>query len=470
MDTTLLARYRAYLVLVIITIIVFVAVAPPVAGQNGVCPDDTEQLQTPPGTYPAGSSVCKPSGADNISTGFHGDAPCGGGVIVSDDLPWGSDHPITRIVPPAGQGYPNGKAKMSFIFTSFSVYGTRYEDEVNWRLESYGPTGIRLASTTISSNSYTQVLGENPCEGYYICASNKALWYIVNEVELSAAQGGWFELKVSWPANYAQMPHYWYTSMQVWPADFPAPPLCSIPGGELPTPTPTPGPTNTPQPTNTPEGPTATNTPGPSPTPTITPTATTPPTATGTAYPTQEPPEETWTPQATNTPQQLVTRPAEDTPTPFAMETMPAITLPGIQYPSVGGVPTARPFDLDLTPNATNEARATEMASGVATVGAVATRWLTPSVEGIGYMSTTVTTTTGISSPVDIAELLVSDLTRPIAFIKFLGLYMPNTWPLILFVLLAAAWVFFNLIVKYGIAIVSESLEVLRKIVDLVKP
>jgi hypothetical protein len=145
---------------------------------------------------------------------------------------------------------------------------------------------------------------------------------------------------------------------------------------------------------------------------------------------------------------------------------VPPLDLPTLSWPEVGGVNTPEPLDVALTPNATGNAVATDVADWTSNVGVVATRWYTSTNWGIGSLNTEITTTTGISSPAEIAGALAGSITTPISYAKAVAIYMPNLWPLIFFLLLATAWIFFILIAKFGVAIISDVINFLFKLIE----
>jgi hypothetical protein len=139
-----------------------------------------------------------------------------------------------------------------------------------------------------------------------------------------------------------------------------------------------------------------------------------------------------------------------------------------VPAPDIGPVDTPAPFTVGLTPNPTTIAMQTEISGWEEDVSLVVTRWYTATFHSLGNLDTTVTTTTGISTPGEIANAMIGTIAQPISYFRGLVLYMPNTWPYIFLILLMLAWVLFNIIAKLSVGVIAEVLEILRKLVELI--
>lgn len=462
------ARKRAALWLALLLAGLLLAVAQrPAAAQTTICGDDLVPLQAPPGTYPSTTSFC---GVDDgrLSNGYGGDMPCGGAILGYSTWPIGTgeDYIITMI-PPTNQLFPSGQAKISFLWAGFStITGLGInEPDTSWTIRTFSSAGQQIAATQIRADdpSVDIHIGNNPCgDAGWFCVG-PAYWYYVTVTLAMPNQYGYVHVQAS--GRYKSM----FTSFRVGDAAGGAPGMCDVPGA----------PTPTPEPSATPDG-TATNTPTATltSTPTETPTGTPPtPTLTGTPtatdFSTAPPPDETWTPRPTqpaptSTPIILVTVPAQATPTPFGNATMPPLILATADLPEPGLIfPTPPPITVDGTP-ISNTVNVGDISTRTAEMMIIVTRWYTTTEQAFTWIDPTITTTTGISSPVQIAAMMAESVAAPISWIRAIQYMMPNAWPMVLAALLSLAWMVFIIIAKFAIAVIAEVIEVIRKLIELI--
>lgn len=410
--------------------------------QSGSCPDYTHELGYISGFYPT-LKICD-DGSQSTERVMVPGMPCEVGIRTRHA--YVGEQPGVYVIFPNGQVFPSGHAKVSFFASGLDILGRRRAPDLGFIVESFNGSGVKIGQRVITTVYPV-------AEGEFIELPNGDRLFLfpnsgVPPLTLPAVAGGYLRIRENvqnWSTGWEMY------GLVVVDANGYAPSPCN---GEIPNYN-TPTPTHTLAPTDTPAGPTA--------------TATNTPTATSTpwAFPSVTPVTSTPTAWPTRTPQPLHTMPVPPTPTPMPTLELSTIVPPAIDPPSVGGFDTPEAFDIALTPNATTEARLDDMATVAADGGAIATRWYTSTQSSLGWMGTGVTNTTGISSPVQIASELSTNLTAPIRYAKAVGIYVPNLWPIILFLLLATIWIFFVLIVKYGIAIVAETAEVLRKLIEL---
>lgn len=194
----------------------------------------------------------------------------------------------------------------------------------------------------------------------------------------------------------------------------------------------------------------------------------------------------TITPQPTQTPIVVPTIPQPATPTRPPSAILPTLSFPSLSTPSFDNmvistvqfpeiaIPTASefgtpiPFDMMVTPNGTAEVRATQIAEWGDSSGLVLTRWYTTTGYSTGAFSTTITGTAGVSSVVEIAGFMGGAVAAPFGYVRLIQAYLPTVWPLVLFLLIAAGWVVFNLVAKYGIAIIATIIEWIRRLIELI--
>lgn len=257
------------------------------------------------------------------------------------------------------------------------------------------------------------------------------------------------------------------------------PVICLLPGWDnpydslaTPTPAPTLPPTWTPTGTWTP--PTATNTPTPWATPPLNSTATIFPTPTATAI--QFP---VITAQPTATPYTIPTLAPFEGPGTIPVPTLAAIQWPTLEIPTLAPLTTPNPLIVTVQNEygATIEAQSTSMWEWAEGSVDIATRWAEPlawtedlfsvweeTEGGAGFYTVELTNTDTISTPVQSAQVAVSRAVYPVRFLKTLQLYAPATWPLVSVVFISAILMLFTLFTKFGIAIVTTVIEVIRRV------
>lgn len=424
---------------ILLAVAVLVASTATLWAQNGVCPDDTEQIPIMPGAWPGAMAMC--AEGNGVATFWDGpESPCGGGVEMRRAFV--GEQPGLVVVFPAGQAFPSGQVLVSFYAHALDILGKPVASQHGFVIRSFDSARQQIGAQVAHTGSAQLIIGNKP---YWRYPRNP-----LTPIVLPAAQGGYLHISAdSIPALASAFNLF---SLRVWDAAGTSPALCDAPGA-LPTPTPS----QTPIPTETPIGaPTAT----PSATPSSVPTM-------PQGYPTATPPTQTPTPNPSATPRPFNTLPPLHTPTLIPGSDMPGLIIPGLDLPDLGGVEEEVSLTVGLTPNATTEARINGVATQMAVGGEIATRWYTTTQESLSWLSTDSTATTGISSPVDIATAMTGSLTTPISYVKAMQLYLPHLWPMILFLFLVTIWMFFILIVKFAIAVIADSSDVLRRIIEL---
>ncbi len=482
-----MARNSTYLTLFLLLLL---TVPLPARAQSGSCPDYTNELSpSPTGTYPSNTKFC--AGKDSSATFgiVYGDEyPCSTAINVGSTVGAvmkGEFDPLL-IVPPSAMPFSAGYANMRFEFHPAGFFG-EYTQDVLIKIESYSPTGVLRAQTVFNVRDHPSVVSQ---------FGNT--WYLP-ELQLAAEQNGYFTLQVVAPTP-TSLADYFISGLQITDSSgFPA--TCQIPGGGWPTATPSPTPipppaTNTPQstPQNTPTGtwqPTATATNTPQNTPQNTPTA----------WPTS--PGGTFTPWPSATPYTPQEIDAEPTGTPLPLPFLPDIgfpsvnlpgdigygnapmpgnigfpsfpppehtsaTYPEINVPSVPIFSTPDGIGVSLTPNATTEAKLIEVRGWISNTEETVDRWSGATAAGLGWLNPDITSTTGISSPMQIAAAITEPITLPISYVRSLSVYVPHIWPYIFLIFLMLLWIFFNLMAKFGLAIISEILDVIRRVIELI--
>jgi hypothetical protein len=452
-------RVAAFLFVVVVVAGAVVMVWPAFA-QSGSCPSWAWELfPTPFGTSPGSLKFC--DGTNEVGTWslfVDQDVPCAAGLKYNEPLWVGDIEWPLVIVPPTTMNF-SGDAKFQFYIHGQTILGGQITEGIVLHARSYGPGGNLLHSISIPVDDFPATL----------TPTGLNIWKVQN-VLIHAETSGYMTLSVWEPVTFLGNGSFYIESFGITQAGQPGAEMCDIPD------TPTPTPTNTA--TSTPTVPPfETPTPDPSITPSV--TATTDPAATSTATPSITAPAPTttststaWstapggtiTPLPTATQMVIITVPPENTPTPWPAVTIPALDIPQVEFPVPVSIDTPEPIVVGLTPNATTIAMQVEIEEWVSDVGVVATRWYTSTQWGVTTLSTTVSSSTGISSPVAIAAEMAEAITTPISYAKAVQFYMPNLWPMVFFLLIATAWIFFNLIAKFGIAIGSELLELLYKI------
>src|SRR5690606_9699663 len=89
--------------------------------------------------------------------------------------------------------------------------------------------------------------------------------------------------------------------------------------------------------------------------------------------------------------------------------------------------------------------------------------WITDTAGIVSSLDPSVTDTTVISSPNQIAAIAASSVSVPVSYAKSVSYYMPNTWPYILAGLGFVTFMFFNVLAKFIINNFGKLLEIVRR-------
>jgi hypothetical protein len=386
--------------------------------------------------------------------------PCTSGLKVDSWDPTNQGQPKIYLVPPTSQAFPSGNARLRWQMSADRWAISDYDIQVT--VKAYNQDNHEIGTRTVSMKDFPHVTN-NIGEEFYTM-----------EITIRMVQNGYLTVQVTNPVGPFYLYDAFYYGFRLLDRDhWPPIDYCSVQGVPVPTltmtPTPTatgtPAPTNTPNPSATPTG-TPPNTPTPSHTPTDTATPTHSPTPQ--IFPTGS--GGTSTPFSTRTPPSVNTVQSPRTPTRLPVSDLPTVTVPDVLFPSFGEIGTPVPFDLELelTPNLTRQAQATEVAEWGENGLAVVTRWYTSTNFAGGVMSTTITSTTGISTPTQIGISLVSYVGEPFRWIRGIQQYIPNMWPLVLFSLIVFLWIFFTLLVKWAVGVSATVAEIVRRIIELI--
>lgn len=448
-------------VIVFLVVVLFVAFcAQNIVAQSGSCPDWTSGIvPTPGGTYPGTLNACADSGLSHrVSVINDPDAPCSSGIRVESWDPANQGQAAIYLVPPTSQTFPSGSARLRFQMSADRWAISDYDIRVE--INSYNTDNQQIGQRRIYMLDFPHVINQVGDQYYTI------------EVTLPMVQNGYVTVQVIEPTGpFYAYDVFYYGFKLLDQSHWPPLDYCYVNGQPVPTLTPTPSatPTGTPEPTNTPApSPTPTGTPPDTPTPSHTPTASHTPTHTTTpqTFPTSA--GGTPSPFPTRTPPSVPTVPRQNTPTRLPVVSLPTLSLPSLNTPSAADFGTPEPFgDMALTPNPTAAAQATQMAEWSSGNLAVVTRWYTTTVFSTGSFSTTITGTAGYSSVVEIAGVLGESVAAPISYVRLIQTYLPNLWPLVLFLLLAVGWIFFNLVAKYAVSIIGNLGELIRRLIEL---
>lgn len=432
-----------------------------VMAQSGTCPDWTNGVSPiPPGSYPGPMAMCASQGLGHrVTTVLGSEYPCGGGLQVDAWDPANQGQAEIYLVPPSSQLFPSGRAYLRVQISADRFAISDYDIVIG--VSSFNEFDQQIGDTEFHLSAYPFV--------YTQWAASKVFTV---QVSIPMVKDGYAVLDIRDPTGPLYVYDLYYFGFKLVDSQWPLPEYCEV-DGQLPptltptpsnTPTYTPQPTNTPTPSNTPTG-TPPNTPTPSNTPDNTPTITPSPTAQ--VYPTSA--GGTPSPFPTRTPQTISTVPVQPSPTRLGVVLFPTVSFPGVDVPtfsapSVGALGTAEPFDMLLTPNATMQAEATLMSEfGVQAVGVISD-WYTMTNWAGGIFSTTITNTTGLSSVVQIAAVMGESVAQPIGYVRALHDYMPNMWPLIIFLLLAFIWILLNLALKWVIPWFTLIFDLIKKL------
>jgi hypothetical protein len=422
-------------------VIIILTLTRPAAAQNGACPDYTSALgPVPGGTHPGASAVCTSGNGDNTFVVSGPQYPCGGGIQIHAGAL--DDWPSIQLAPPAAQPYPTGVARVRFQASPATYWGGQPSSDVLGVMRSYDSNGYHLQDMPFNLRDYpSRVLDMG------------GIVYLVEDL-IFFEQGGYIEIHIS-DSNTWTIDDIFFFNWQIEDSAYPMPEVCNSSSWPTPTPTNSPTPSQTPTPTETPS---------------ITPTATTTPTITPVPSdtPTQWPTSDGGggeTPAPTVTPYNPATVPAEPTGTELPPLQLPDVSLPSLSVPSVPEVGTPSAPNIALTPNATTQANATAISGWISDTEQMYSGWITSTKYGLSWLDPDgVGATDGISTPVQIADQMVGTIAQPISAIRGLSVYIPNIWPYLFLIFLMLIWIFFNLLVRFGIAIVGTGAEILRRV------
>lgn len=417
------------------------------------------------GTYPANMVFCVNDIAliySNIVV--NGNWACDSAIIQNIWYPTQAGFGEFYGLYPTTQPFPSGVANVRFQFMADTVYVHNYNIDV--RFTSFTGQNNYVGTESVRISGFPYVLSMDGERIYFV------------DLQLPVAEGGYISFYVEAPTGPYDAYLVRWSGVKIKDSNYTMEPFCIV-ESQTPTPTWTPSPTTTATPTPTPTG-TATHTPDPSITPSDTP-VNTPTSSTSTATITRTPsPSPTYPIYATSaggtptimpsaTRRVIGTIAAPSTATRLNVPNMPTISVPGYGVPTLVSLGTAEPFEeIFLTPNGTIQANRTAIAVYSANSSAVISDWYTMTNWAGGIFSTTVTNTTGLSNVVEIAGTIGGSVAVPLTYIRALPDYVPNLWPLILFLLLAMGWILFTLSLKFAISIIGSLLEVVRRLIELI--
>lgn len=436
-----MARRYPYLALLgaLLIILVTAAQARPAAAQWGACPPGTYSLGSPSGIYPGDAIVC--SSALSIVSLVNTNPetyPCSQ-HILHRNAQMSPEHPQqpVYIIPPADAFLGQRLRVTFFIFTRPKIPGFwiippgQEIDDVTLTLRYYNSSGTEYSVSSQPLSAYRRIntYYEGPGRQYYPV-------YIVDQRLNAAGAGGYVSARLTYGGDTDQYNHNWaMSSIKIGNEHDILPEHCQIPNTENPGPTPPPPPTPTLLPTWTPN-PSATATPPPVTTPGATAPGTTP--------------QATWT----ITPVIFPTTRAESTPTPWAPISLPTISWPTPQptvvWADTGGGGDDPELGLGGMINTINN-------SWQPAIAAV-DDWADPNSSAA----------TGNASPVETALEMAQHVTRPVSYVKAIATYMPNLGPYILYLLMLAGFIAFNIMSRFSLSLSARILEIIRRIVELI--
>lgn len=400
------------------------------------CPDNYVLLWPAPyGFSPGGMTLCDttpPGYASQWQLDYDPELPCEMGVRHNHPLMWLQDKVRLLIIPSANYQFPSGVAELQFYTYGWS-YAAGNMSNVNVRIYTYDQFGAEIGFTGINANNYEHIVTAGP----FVYDLFK-----VDNVLVYAETGGWFEIEIGsqpFVSGYTGI-----QSLAMADSNGTMPTMCFVAEME---PTPSATPTQeagqmTPTPTITP-----TATLEPTATMIITGTATMTPVATSTPWPTSA--GGTATVVATGTPQVYSPSQMDATPTRIPIGTMPPLVFPTLQGVDPAGWPTlavGNPGGGTVAPNLTVDAYYVTVEERVAEVALVATQWATAT--NFVWIIEDIQSGQIISHPEQVAGVMVSQITAPVARVKGLSIYMPHSWPYLWFIFLMVLFVAMNVMVK----------------------
>lgn len=205
--------------------------------------------------------------------------------------------------------------------------------------------------------------------------------------------------------------------------------------------------------------------------PTATPTPGDPPTE---ATPTPWPTSDYVTPNPTATPTPIVwpTVPARATATPWDPPSLSPIIWPTVDWPAVPTVEPPPPVEVTVESGSVIEERSTRTYEMAGDVVDIATRWAEPidwaagSIDPGGATGSGITGTVPVSTTAGAMASTVSSIAYPFRFLRSVKAYMPNTWRALFPLFLVFLIVFGVHLAKFAVTIISEVLEVIRRLWD----
>lgn len=414
--------------LLIVLIVAFFFFVPDARAQSGVCPPGTFELGTMAGTWPDGTKLCVDSDYVDYSltqpfiyVKDDANLPCGQQAVASNmnALPTLQYSPSFFFVPPVSQDL-NGWSRIRFyLWGNPSAPGSELPEGATVTIRYFDSNRLMITSQEIpvvqaTNRVSTYVSGLIATYFYDV--------YIFDIPQYTGSSGGYVEIK--YDPNAMQNAIY-LASFQVGRYDAPFPQTCDIPNASVPatiTPTPTPAAGYTPQPTPQ-------------------------------SYPTS--PYSTPRPTATPHDIEFITVPAPWTPTPWKPYTIPTVSWPTIEAPTV--IPTATPAPTEVFMGDVGD----DPGSVFVTLAADWNNVLTQTQAGA---STTLSVSTGIDTPTNLATEMISRISVPISYAKAVLMYMPNSFSYLLWSLSLAAWVGFVTNSKFFIGIAKAVFELLRRL------
>lgn len=449
-----MARYCTYLIAFLILWGLF---SPQTArAQGGNCPDGLVELSPiMTGTYPNSIKLC--TEADHgvgtsveLVSGQY--IPCDSALAMRSILftRWNAHPEFTFVLPPS-LNFPSGSARIRYEFAALDWDNNSYPQ--------FSEHGLSLVIRSFSPDrQLLQTVWSSPGRSTVTRATGLR-WYFMDDL-IVAEPNGYITIQVRQPERL-HVAHYMIASLQIDDSHRWLPEYCPIPDATMPhTPTPPPVITITPSPP-----PSGTNTPTPTGT-ILPPTATALPTITPTRWPTAV--GGTQQPQPTSTAYQPIEVSPEPAGTALPVVSLPDPSMPNVSWPGVPTMGSPEPINVGLTPNATSQARVDTIQGWVDDAEITSGAWSSSTNQALGWLDPDVSSTTGISTPVQIADTITTNIYAPFSYVRAVAVYMPSIWPYVLAILLMFIWIFINLLIKYGLAIVSETLEIIRKIIEVI--
>lgn len=413
----------------------------PAQAQSGSCPPGSVQLTTPHGTWPDSTIVCRQyitAFATEIDIAEFEDFPCDQQLRFTKSL--FSSSPKAYYVP--DPSVPMGQAMRvefwAWWLRSPNAWSPPGEGEALLHIRFYDQNRvfryykkIDLSDYPYITGTYTQLIYDLEFYAHFISFETAHFGTDLTE--------GYVEVYPEITVQPLGDSYDMYISSWKMARSSETLPEACIPPGWTSLPTATPIPTTTATPTPTPTG-------------VYTPTATA-------TWPVSLPtsPGGTITPPAipTTTPIVFNTVMPENTPTPFPPLSIPTLNIPAVNFPTVDAV--------TIVPMAVGTITTTNTGLGDL-ADTINNDWTSSVNAATSGLSTTITTTTGISAPIAMINTLTQSLSVPVSYAKAIPAYMPNTSPFILWIFLIAAFVVFVVTSKFLVQAVVFVFELIRRI------